>query len=139
MQQTGPLAAPTNDANAIPHPGTVIVSGTGAGELRPPPADAANRDEHGRLRGFKVGGEYKQFCYNWRRSGGECAEPCPEGRLHRCEICTSTRHKTTEHYPRVVKGKGGKDKDGKGNGKGKDKGDKGKKGKQQADSAVTSE
>ena len=105
------------------------------GELKEP----ANRDEQGRLRVFKVGGEIKQFCYTWCRSGGNCAEPCPEGRLHRCEICTSTRHKTTEHYPRAGKGKSGKDKDGKGKSKGKGKSDKGKKGKQQADSGVISE
>ena len=53
-----------------------------------------------------------QVCFKWARDG-ECTDgPCPDDRLHVCEHCGSSWHRSYEHS---IKG-------GKGKAKGKDKG-----------------
>ena len=37
-----------------------------------------------------------QICWTWNRSNGGCADPCPNGRAHRCELCRGA-HRTCEH------------------------------------------
>ena len=98
---------------------------TSPGGQAPPEDNLSARDSAGRLTAIKEGGVVKQFCFNWCRGKNGCADPCSQGRAHRCELCTSTRHKTIDCLKANGKAKGkGKDgKDGKG---GKNKNRKGK-------------
>ena len=81
-----------------------------------------SRDQEGRLRCLKVYGIWKNFCYKFNRASRGCADTNCE-RLHRCEFCTSNKHKTTD-----CPGKGKADKcKGKSKGKSNGKASKGKK------------
>ena len=55
---------------------------------------------------MKLYGSWREFCYRYNRGAG-CSDPCPAGRVHRCEICTSDKHGSKDHE-RSKKGKGGK-------------------------------
>ena len=37
-----------------------------------------------------------QYCYTWNRKLGGCQVVCPHGRLHICEYCPSTEHRSIE-------------------------------------------
>jgi len=54
-----------------------------------------------------------QYCWAWNRQGS-CPDPCPAGRVHRCEICDKPGHKGKDCWSKS----GGKGKSGKGKGKG---------------------
>ena len=56
-----------------------------------------------------------QHCYKWGRDGA-CAEPCPDGRMHLCEICNGA-HRSYE-CPQAGEKTSGKGSKGKAAGKG---------------------
>ena len=125
----GPYEHRNRNAGKGAHPWS---QGEPRGSSTPPTTETAQgRDDQGRLSSIKVDGVWKEFCYRFNRSPGNtgCAEPCPAGRVHRCEICTSTKHGTNEHdnakkgLGRKADSKGGK---GQKSGKGK-KASKGQK------------
>lgn len=51
------------------------------------------KDAHGRFFRTATG---SQLCWDWNRSPGGCADPCPAGRAHRCEVCRGP-HRSCAH------------------------------------------
>ena len=55
----------------------------------------------------KDGGNRRDYCRNW--NNGHCQEPCPAGRVHKCEVCDgSHRSIDCDRKPPKGQGKGGK-------------------------------
>ena len=54
------------------------------------------KGDKGKPKGGKAKGKGKsrvQVCYAWNRDDAGCPTPCPNGRAHVCEVCSSSEHK----------------------------------------------
>ena len=61
----------------------------------------AGKGQKGKGKLYSRNREGKEICYSWNNKNGKCADlapgqPCPAGRLHACQRCLSTAHRTGE-------------------------------------------